>query len=219
MDNFRLRGMRANRQDVDRLRPFPHRAPTPAIVAALLVTAGVSIFGQTIPPSVVEQAIKLGSDGKSFDLVLRPSDFVITIRGPIARIARAARDARMAFRPFTIGDVTDEMTSEVVTFTALPAAPSVSRDGVVMTPLAAGIVLVTRGGRDPNRGVKPIRSDRIPIDWGSVSSVKLSGQGVIAYFTRDMFPARQFDVLVTLESSAEPPRRASVTSVDSFRIR
>ena len=183
------------------------------------MAACVPVLAQGIPTSVVEQAIKLGSDGKSFDLVLRPSDFVITIRGPIARIARAARDARMEFRPFTIADVTAEMTSEVVTFTALPAAPWVSSHGVEMTPLAAGIVLVARGGRDPNRGVKPLRSDRIPIDWGSVSSVKLSGQGVIAYFTRDMFPARQFDVLITLEASGEQPRRASVTSVDSFRIR
>jgi hypothetical protein len=211
--------MQGIRQDADRSRQSRHRTATDAMVAAIVMAACVSVVGQGLPTSVVEQAIKLGSDGKSFDLVLRPSDFVITIRGPIARIARAARDARMEFRPFTIGDVTDEMTSEVVTFTALPAAPSVSSHGVVMTPLAAGIVLVARGGRDPNRGVKPLRSDRIPIDWGSVSSVKLSGQGVIAYFTRDMFPARQFDVLITLESSGEPPRRASVKSVDSFRIR
>jgi len=208
--------MQVKRQDNDR---SGHRVATDAIVVALLVAVSVPAFTQSVPMPVVEQAIQLGSDGKSFDLVLRPSDFVITIRGPIARIARAARDARMAFRPFTVADVTEEMTSDVVTFTALPAAPAISRDGVVMTPLAAGIVLVVRGGRDPNRGVRPLRSDRIPIDWGSVSSVKLSGQGVIAYFTRDMFPSRQFDVLVTLESATEPPRRASVTSVDSFRIR
>ena len=211
--------MQGIRQDADRSQQARHRPATCASVAAIVMAACVSVLAQGIPTSVVEQAIKLGSDGKSFDLVLRPSDFVITIRGPIARIARAAREARIEFRPFTIGDVTAEMTSEVVTFTALPAAPSVSSHGVEMTPLAAGIVLVARGGRDPNRGVKPLRSDRIPIDWGSVSSVKLSGQGVIAYFTRDMFPARQFDVLITLEASGEPPRRASVTSVDSFRIR
>ena len=188
-------------------------------IVALVAAVSVSVYAQGLSTPTVEQAIKLGGEGESYDLVLLSSDFVITVRGPIARIARAARDARMAFKAFTISDVTEEMTSDVVTFTALPAAPSISRDGVVMTPLAAGIVLVTRGGRDPSGGVKPLRSSRIPIDWGSVSSRKLSGQGVVAYFTRDMFPARQFDVLVTLESAAEQPRRASLTSVDLFRIR
>jgi hypothetical protein len=188
-----------------------------AIVSAVLLLVSIPVMAQHVPLAIAEQAIALGREGASFDLIIRYEDFVLTIRGPVARIARAAREARVAFRPFTIADVTDDMASDLVTFTAVPAAPSITGRGVSMAPRATGILLSARGRRNAAAPIKPLRSDPLAIEW-SARGRTYSGQGFVAYFARDMFPSGQFDVLVTVDSATEP-RRATVTLRDLFRIR
>lgn len=188
-----------------------------ALASVVLALVSAPVLAQHVPASIVEQAIVLGSEGESFDLIVRYSDFIVTIRGPVARIARAAREARVAFRPFSAADVTDDMASDLVTFTAMPAAPAITGQGVSMAPRATGILLSARNRRDPAAAVRPLRSDPLAIEW-SARGRTYSGQGMVAYFAREMFPAGQFDVLVTVDSTAEP-RRATVSLRDLRRIR
>ena len=187
-------------------------------VAAMLAPAGTARVRGQAAPALREEAIQLGSQGESFDLILRYEDLAVTIRGPLARIARAAREARVALRPFSTADVTEEMASDLITFTAVPAAPAITGRGVSASPRVTGIALASRGRRDGGAAVLPLRSEPLAIEW-LARGERLSGQGIVAYYTRAMFPAGPFDVLVTVEPGSGQPRRATVTSRDRFRIR
>lgn len=172
-----------------------------------------------ISPQSIDAAIQAGLAKKDLRVQVSVPCFEVVIVGPIARIADAARKAASEFKPFTKSDVTEEMASEVVSFTAWPNKPSYGQyTGWSVCPAATGMVLLPPKSKDAASVVQPKSNAPFPEEWSNAMGAKFEGQGVVSVFDQSSLPTGEFDIAVTC-TGCDEPRRKTVKANDRRKIR
>jgi hypothetical protein len=138
-----------------------------------------------------------------YEQVMRAGPFagqdpLVSLTGPLNRVANAARLASKKYVPYTPDSVSAEQLSGVVVVTAYPRKPQLMSGSWKQTPPATHLVLRLK---ESSGVVQPTSIRTFEESWGNAFGAKFQGQGVRAEFPVSSIPSGDFDVLVITASN------------------